>query len=457
MNTPTLLAGAARVDITPTGPVHLAGSTGHYRPTEFVLEPLHARALVLQSGEHRACLVVMDLTIVTADYTSRLRKAAAEIVGCAAQHVIVTATQTHSAPSMGHFMLDPDFPELAPELEWLRGGDSAYSEWALQQAIEAVQQAQDDLEPVEVAAASGVEGRFAFNRRAVMRNGQVGMPGRGWPQPLGPTWIRYMEGPMDPEVGVIALRTEARRFKALLVHHTCHPVHVFPRQIVSPDWPGALCAELETMFPGCVPIVLNGACGNINPWPPFEPDYADDHVLMGKQLARVTYKVIETLQYTPEAGVDCRSTILPLPFRSLSDEEIAKSEEMLRSRLTPEWEDAMHVTGDWLVTSSVASVYLQRQREELLAYEIQALRLGEAAIVALPGEPFVEGQLALKLASPLYPTYVAHCATQYVGYIPTREALPRGGHEAHTRYWAKLQPDALEQIVARAVELLRKL
>lgn len=455
MHSAALLAGAAHADITPSGPVHLAGSTGHYRPTEFVLEPLYARALVLQSGDQRACLVVMDLTIVTADYTSRLRAAAAEIVGCTPEQVIVCATQTHSAPSMGHFMLDPDFPELAPELEWLRGGDSAYSEWVLERATEAVRLAQADLEPVEVAAASGIEGRYAFNRRAVMRDGKVGMPGRGWAPPLGPTWIRYMEGPMDPEVGVIALRTPERRLKALLVHHTCHPVHVFPKQIVSPDWPGALCTELEGMFPGCVPFVINGACGNINPWPPFEPDYADDHVLMGQQLAKVAYRVIETLQFGADATVDCRSTILPLPFRSLTKDEIAKSEEMLASRLTPEWEDATHVTGDWLVTSSVASVYLQQQREEHLAYEIQALRLGEAAIVALPGEPFVEGQLALKIASPAYPTYVAHCATQYVGYIPTAAALPRGGHEAHTRYWAKLRPNALDQIVARALELLR--
>ncbi len=130
---------------------------------------------------------------------------------------------------------------------------------------------------------------------------------------------------------------------------------------------------------------------------------------------------------------------------------------MLRRRLTPEWQDEAHtqVTADWVTTASIASLYLQSRREGKLAYEVQALRLGDAAIVALPGEPFVEGQLALKIASPLYPTYVAHCATQYVGYIPTATALARGGHEVNTRYWAKLQPEALDQIVAGATELLQ--
>ena len=457
MTEPLWMAGAARADITPVGPVHLAGAVGVHRPAEAVLEPLFARALVLQAGERRACLIVLDVTIVTADCSAPLRQAAAEIVGCTRQEVIVCATQTHSAPSLGHLMLDPDFPALPPDCEWLRGGDSGYSEFALGRAVEAVREAHAGLEPVELAAASGIEGRLAFNRRAVGRDGRVFMPGRTWPEPLGPTNLRYLEGPMDPEVGVIALRTPAGRMKALLAHYTCHPVHVFPKRIVSPDWPGALCAELEQAYPGAVPLVLNGACGNINPWPPFEPDYPDDHVLMGRQLADMVGKIIGTMEFAPPTRLDCRSALVPLPFRSLSAEEVAKSEEMLRRRLTPEWQDEAHtqVTADWVTTASIASLYLQSRREGKLAYEVQALRLGDAAIVALPGEPFVEGQLALKIASPLYPTYVAHCATQYVGYIPTATALARGGHEVNTRYWAKLQPEALDQIVAGATELLQ--
>jgi neutral ceramidase len=96
-----------------------------------------------------------------------------------------------------------------------------------------------------------------------------------------------------------------------------------------------------------------------------------------------------------------------------------------------------------------------RERSAELDYEIQALRVGDTAFVGLPGEPFVEGQLAIKLASPAYPTYVAHCTTEYVGYIPTKEALIRGGHEVNTRYWAKLQPEALDAIVENAVEALQ--
>lgn len=454
-----LLAGAAKIDITPQGPVHLCGAVGAYRPAQRVLEPLFARALVLRDETQTLCLLVLDVTIVTAEYSGPLRQAAAELLGCPLANVLVCATQTHSAPSLGYFMLDQEFATLPPELEWLRGAEADWADRAAELALEAVGRALADLEPVEVGAASGVEGRLAFNRRAVGRDGRVGMPGRSWDNPLGPTWIRYLEGPMDPEVGVVCFRTADLRLKAMLVHYTCHPVHVFPKQVVSPDWPGALCAELEGRHLGCVPLVLNGACGNINPWPPFEPDYADDHCLMGRGLAEVVDRVLGTLSFAAAPPLRAASRTLQLPFRELAEEELADAERVLAAAPIPPYTDEARTAVDpaWVAAASVYSVHLQARREGRLAYEVQAFRVGGAALVALPGEPFVEGQLEIKLASPVYPTYLAHCATQYVGYIPTARALQRGGHEVNTRYWAKLRPDALETIVEGAVAALRSL
>ena len=77
----------------------------------------------------------------------------------------------------------------------------------------------------------------------------------------------------------------------------------------------------------------------------------------------------------------------------------------------------------WYRAAMLVSVDLQRQREKHIDYEIQVLRIGNAVIVGLPGEPFVEGQLAIKQASPATRTIVAHCANQYVGYIPTQRAF----------------------------------
>jgi len=369
----------------------------------------------------------------------------------------VHATQTHSAPGMGRFMVDPDFPLSDPEFEWLTGGEDRYTQVAVAGAIEAIERACEALAPAAVGAGRCIEGRLAFNRRAVMRDGRVMMPGRSWPGPLGPTEIAYIEGPIDPELGVLCFRRPSLEVCSVLASYTCHPVHVFPQPIVSPDWPGALCRELRGVHgEGCVPVAVNGACGNINPWPPFDPDYADDHRLMARVLSEGVGRVLEGMSFADGAKLDYAVRRLKLPLREVPADELRWATELLQRQPGPCWTDDEHtrVPSDWMVAASICSVDLMRQRSPHLDYEVQVLRIGDSAVVGLPGEPFVEGGLEVKIASPAAYTHIAHCTTQYVGYIPTAEAMTRGGHEVNTRYWAKLTPEALGMVVEGAIETL---
>ncbi len=453
-----LMAGASQVDITPEAGVHLAGAIGQHRPAKLVNDPLHAKALVFESGGKRVCLVTLDVTIVTEKYTEMIRLAASERLGFDPDSVMVHATQTHSAPPIGHFMVDEEFEGIEPEDEWVKGGSDAYAEWAVERVVRAIGIALAVLKPVQIGVGCGIEGRVAFNRRAVMRDGTVGMPGPRWEEPLGPTWIRYIEGPIDPELGVMAVRTDDLRLPAVLVNYACHPVHFFPSLTVSADWPGALSAELMGSHGrGCVPIIVNGACGNINPWPPYDPDYTGDCKAMGRTLATTAAKVISTLEFKDVAEIGFKRRHVGIPIRELKDSELDRAREILGESPSVKWADEAHTTvdPDWMAAASVYSVHLLRQRNDHLPYEIQVLRIGDTAIVGLPGEPFVELGLAIKMASPAKFTYVAHCTTHYTGYIPTREALGRGGHEATTRFWAKLVPEAGETIIKAAVDMIR--
>ena len=458
------------VDITPKAGTHLSGSgMGQHRPAESVLDPLYARAAVFESGERKVCILALDLCMVTAEWTSRLRKAVAERMGFEPDAVMVHAIQSHSAPSCGTFMLDPDFPlETTPETEYLTGTEAAYAEPTLERAIEAVEKAHAALEPVRVGAASGVTDKFAFNRRGVTRDGSVCMP---WPvgrrqQPLGPTNLRYMEGPVDPEVGVFCARTDDMRIVAMLLHHTCHPVNLFATRssyhAVSPDWPGVWAAAMQAAYgQGCAPLVLNGCCGNINPWDPFEPDFVPDHRRMGCGVAELALKAVPSIKFTDACAVDWRVRRVPLEYREVPPERLAEVERILAENPQPKWrEDAPgEIDTQWYHAASTRSIEHCRRRMPEFLYEVQAIRVGDAAFVGLPGEPFVEGQLALKVRSPAATTFVAHCTSQYVGYVPARDAYARGGHEANAlcTYWAKLAPGALETVVDNAVELLHEM
>lgn len=455
-----LRAGVALADITPPPGTQLAGDIGAPRPTREVLDPLYARVIVFESGGRKLCIVVLDVTLLTEQCTAAIRRAAQEQCGLEPEAVMVQATQTHSAPCLGHVMLDEDFDGVPSEMEWVRGGDPKYDTFAIERINIAVKQAYDNLQPVSIGVGSGIEGRMAFNRRAVSREGKVFMPhSSAWENnPLGPTNLLYMEGPMDPEVGVLAVRGADGSLLSVLVNYTCHPVHVLPRNVASADWPGALCDSLAETFPQCMPILINGACGNINPWPPFDPEYklCGDHIAMGNTVADMVRKVVDTLQFSDDGMLDYRVQRVPLQIREADAAQQEADKKLLSEYSSPPWSDEEHtrILFDWMLAASRTSISLLKKRDGVINYEIQVLRIGDSAWVGLPGEPFVEGQLKLKSMSPVRHTYVAHCTTQYVGYLATPEAFPHGGHEVNSTYWAKVQPDALDTVIDTAVGVL---
>ena len=412
MNNPcnAFRAGAARLEITPPPGTQLCGAVGVRKfKAGDILDPLYARVFILESGKRKICIISLDVMVLDEDCTRAIRQAAQAEYGFAPEAVMVHATQTHSAPALGHIMLDPDFKDVPPEMAWLRGVDPDYQALAVPRIIETIKRAHENLRPASIGSGSGIEGRFAFNRRAVRRDGTVFMPHYAWQNnPLGPTELLRMEGPADPEVGVLAVRDEDEKIISILVNYTCHPVHVFPKAMVSADWPGALCAALDETYEGCISLVINGCCGNINPWPPFDPDYEcnGDHVLMGNVLAEMTKKVVATLEWQSEGTLDWRARRIPLEIREAEPEQREADVEFLAQNPTPSWnEDKSGVDYGWIMAASRASISLLKKREGVINYEIQAFRIGGTALVGLPGEAFVEGQLDLKAASPVAPNF----------------------------------------------------
>jgi hypothetical protein len=403
------------------------------------------------------------VTIIVAEWTARIRAAAAQRFGFDPTAILVHATQTHTAPAVGDYLLDQDFPELPADPPYLRGGDPAYAELVRARAVEAIGTAVAALKPAQIGVGSAVKDGLAFNRRAITRQGKVIMPRpfSSAEYPLGLTEIRYLEGPIDPEVGVLCARDEQQRPIAMLLHYTCHPTTLRRTHgEVSADWPGAWAAEMQARHgAACVPLVLNGCCGNINPNPAFIPDYVRDHRRAGKELAASANAVIERMAFGEVTELAWKIAHISLPLRAADSARLRAAEQYLADhpRPPPHPTDSLRVDPQWFNAASIKSVELMRRRRPAVAYEIQVLRVGDTAFGGLPGEPFVEGQLAIKLGSPFPFTYLAHCTSEYVGYIPTRAACARGGHEADFSSWSKLAPDALDRIEAQAIGLLKAL
>ncbi len=461
MPSTSLRVGTARVDITPPAGTQVAGGIGARRIAEFALDPLYVRANVFELGGRKLAIVVFDATIITLPITQAVRAAAAEM-GFAPDAVMVQATQTHTAPGLGQFMLDDAFMPFPAEFDFIRGNDPTFDQIAVRGAVNALRQANTSLHPVKLGIGSGYEGRLAFNRRGITKDGCAVMPWYGSCGPLGPTHVKYAEGPMDPEVGVLAARSNDMKLRSVLIHYTCHPVWLFPRPVISADWCGATCDEVERLGGmasfGGMATVLNGCCGDVNPWPFYQPDFTFDHLSMGRELCKMSRRVIESMSFHDPDVLDWKVQRIHLPVRPVEAQKLAAAEKILREQPIPVLAaNGRDVSGEWMRAASTYSVHLLHQRSPRFEYEIQVLRLGDAVIVGMPGEPFAIGGIRVKMASPAKLTITAHMTTQYVGYLPTREAIPHGGHEVDTSYWAKFQPEALDLVVDAAGRLIQSM
>ena len=450
-----LRAGAAKADISPEKGIQIAGDIGRRRPCTGVREPIYARALALEQGGKPYCILTLDVLAIDNPWADEIRNRAQSAFGLPPEAVMIHILQNHASPSIGNHFCRDTCNLFPAEHQWLRGGDPRYNEPAVRGAIEAIGQALKNLTPVSVAAGRAIDGRSAFNRRFVMRDGTAVCH----PPTCSPN-ILHVEGPTDPEVGVVTLAAKDGRVVAALLHHTCHPCHGFGNNEVLGGWPGAWCREMEAHFGGAaVPLVINGCCGNIHHCNHIDPAQTDDHLVMGQRLADSARRALKTMTPIDSSPIAWTRRVVPLPRRRIPAKLLADAKRMLRKSPEPAWKDAEHVRveWDWVYAVGIIDIADERTTDPTYPYEMQALRIGDFALLAIMGEPFVEAQLRIKRESPFAFTQVAHMCNGYLGYVPTKRAFAGGGYETRTGRGSRLVPEALEMVEAAAISHLGKL
>ncbi|MBM4085253.1 MAG: hypothetical protein FJ272_10725 [Planctomycetes bacterium] len=355
---------------------------------------------------------------------------------------------------------------MPKDLPWLRGGDDRYVEPFMDGVMKAVRQAKESLRPVRMRAVRGMDGRVAFNRRFILRDGTVRTHG-----PLCSPDVLCCEGPVDPEVGMVVFESESGEPVAALLHHTCHPVHGYPQRYICPDWPGLWPAEVSKLLGGqCVALVANGACGNVHHTNHLDPTYRADVHRFVACLTETAKRILPGLKPVEATPLKWASRTLRIPMRTLPPEEVSAARKLLSDHPEPMWASDRkdNIRWDWVyalatldlarqLDASLRVESLRQERQSWYDYEIQALRVGGLALIAWPGEPFVEAQLEVKKNSPAAHTFVAHMSNDSAGYQPTREAFQRGGYETRTANWSKLDPCALEMVTAESKAMLGQL
>ncbi len=467
----TVLAGFGTADITPWEGVHLAGSVmGEYRPAKLIRHRLFAKANVFRDATtgKTVCILGLDVIIITQKYADRIKQAVIDEFGLDYGAVMVFAIQSHSAPSVGGLMLDDDFPiKFPPEKEFITGSNSEYCDFACEKAVEAVRAAFASIRPLKMDVKSGLKHGLAFCRRAILRDGTTEMFPRNSSRqdPLGPD-ILYLESPADDEVGVACFKDGDMKLAGAMLHFTCHPVNDFCTpslyNAISPDWCGVWAERLQkAMNIGEIPMVLNGCCGNINPYDPYTPDFVMDSERMGGELAALAERIVLSMAFDgadEPLTVDWYSCDVPLNYRDIPAERLAEVERELAGGCY-KCDENGNAEINWFLAASTYSAVCCKKREPTFQYPIQVFRIGGLAVVSMAGEPFTDGQLDIKLRSKAALTYITHCANKYIGYLPHAKGYDFEGYGTDRKYpfWSKTARGSLEKICDAIVDGIDKL
>jgi hypothetical protein len=408
-----LRAGVARVEITPPVGVDLWGYAARKSPATGTLDPLMARVLVLEAGEKRLALVVLDLgrTFGPASL-ERLRETARKNNGIS--YTLVQATHTHSGP----VILD-EYP------------NNAVPAWETE-ALARISKAIDDAARTLVDARLGT-GRgsayIGYNRIRVNADGTVTML---WRNPT-----RVATAPVDPTVSVVRVDAADGKPLAILVNYSCHPV-VFGADNLeySADFPGAMARTVEVTLGGApICFFLQGACGDINVYDATTPVQEDAvgkrdwaGLRLGEEASRVAKSIVT--QPDPQASLDFAEETMTFRLRW--------SPEKFRQGLIASF-------GEQFVEK-----FAPRIRDQVPATVATLLINKRLAMMTMPGEPFVDYQINWRDRCPVRDALFLGYANGYVGYFPTIRAAATGGYgAASSTTWVEV--GAGERIVDNAV------
>ncbi len=405
----TVKAGAARTNITPNLGTHLVGYFED-RTAEVIHDDLYCRAIALTDGKTTLGLVTCDLIAIPAPIVEAAKERIAEQTGIPREHVLISATHTHTGPSAMGALGTPDEPEYAQSL--------------IPRIADAVCMATRAMVPAEVAWTTGNCAEEVHNRRWHMKDGTVKMnPGYQNPDAIKPA------GPTDPELGLLVIRErESRAPIAVYANLALHYVGNQAPNAVSADYFGVFEKVLQRAANSDFVVVMaNGCQGDINNCDFSQPARRPVHAYSAMErvanfVGAEAWKQWQLLREEDfRSDLELSGTLREVPFkrRTATAEEMAIAEELCRTG-----ED--HTDSEWVYAHELVQL-----NDMPLEWNVpvHALRIGDLGVVGLHGEVFVEIGLDIKARSQFGQTMVVGLANGAVGYIATDKALDEGSYE----------------------------
>jgi neutral ceramidase len=301
-NRGSLLAGAAKIDITPQD---LTGLTNLWkRPFEGVHDRIYIRALVVDNGINCAAIVAADL--VEFGDTSKVREQIEKEIGISSEHIIITASHDHNAPRVG---------SITPGATAQKGGPATekYTEIVYERIVDVVRRAKEALQPAQVGIGRG---------KADVNTNRDVFTAKGWGMGANP------DGPSEKTVWVVKFETESGEPIAILMNYAVHSVVLGPSNtLVTGDLAGAAERYVEQYYDDKVVALWTlGPAGDQNPKymsynekPPLFSDKVPGYpimdalgLLLGEEVVRVASQIE---RMTSDVRIEADEKVVSCPAR----------------------------------------------------------------------------------------------------------------------------------------------
>jgi len=432
---PALDLAIATFDVDATPPIGSPMCIGTRMPVEAITDPLSARGIVLlPEGQKPIVLCAVDWVGIANSGNVAWREALAEAAGTTPDRVTVHALHQHDAPycgfntedilqghGIGGEAFDPDFAREVIE----------------RAAAAVAKAAANPIRVTHVAAGEAIVERIASNRRIMGDDGKV----RATRYTATRVAALRAEpvGTIDPFLKSVAFWADDTPL-AVLTYYATHPQSYYGQGQVTADFVGhARDARQEAL--GVPHIHFNGAGGNLGAGK-WNDGSLENRPALAARLAegmKAAWERSEKLLLS-ELTLDWAVEPVIVPAREdVDDAEIAARLADTTEEMRPRIRMAREIA------------YRERVRAAK-HIDLTRLRLGPIQFLHMPGELFVEYQLAAQDMAPDTFVCVAAYGDYGTGYIGTAAAYEEGGYETQL-YISRTSP-AAEEVLMTAMEKL---
>ena len=437
----TFSVGYAKVDVTPDFSVPLNGYGNiETRMSTGFLDRVYATCVAITDEDNNTVLIfTYDVAAADPKFLMTLRTSVSQTTGIPQENIMLTASHSHSAPAVG-----------SGKVEIQSKYDRYLAEWMTQAAHEAL----EDRKPAQMHIGSvEIQGQ-SFVRHYLLEDGRS----VGYSSMIKNDAVAH-QGIGDYTMQLLKFTREGDK-DVLLANWQCHPHRTggSSKYNISADIVGVLRDTLEEQL-DCEFAYIQGAAGNMNPTSLLPTEkVAESYIDQGRQIA----------QFVLDGGDDLFRQVQTGKVQILRKDLEVKVDHS-EDHLIPY---AMEVQAIWTATNDRATADAAGQPYGIhSAYhagrivanskygpsdtmEMDAIALGDVAIVTAGYEMFSANGLFIKENSPFEMTFIMGYSNDNNSYIPSIDSFE---YEAYENDQSRYEPGTGEMLAQTLVQMLNDL